>query len=107
MGTVIRRWYIYNGAPGGQLNNGNYYYISNFGDPFFNACSAPANNICVILGVYSVTTPGGFTTTYGTIPQTFALDTKLGSYINQALATASPAPVSPFAKRYVYVKYFN
>ena len=97
MSTVNRQWYSYNGAPGGQHNQLNYFFITSFP----NACLTTANNICAVLGVYSVTTGSG-TTTYGTNPRSFATDPKLDSYITQAFAGGTRYPSGLNQKPYVY-----
>ena len=98
MSVVTRRWYSYNGTPGGQHTAQNYFFIANFP----NACATPANNICAVLGIYSETLGGGSTTTYGTNPKTFTADPRLDSYITQAFSSVQPAPT--LGRPFVYVR---
>jgi len=100
MSTVTRRWYSYNCASGGQHNATNYYFVEDFP----NNCQSCANDICVVLGVYSMVV-GGVTTTFGTHPRTFTADPKLASYITQALATGCYKPSGVGQKPYVYMRY--
>ena len=101
MSTVDRRWYAYNGAPGGQHNQLNYFFVTSFP----NTCVNSATNICAVLGVYSVTTGSG-TTTYGTNPRAFATDPRLDSYITQTFAGGVRAPSGAAQKPYVYPRNF-
>jgi hypothetical protein len=104
MSTVNRRWYAFNGTPGGQKNQLNYFFISEFP----NACLTTASNICAVLGVYSIVPSVGSPTIFGTNPRAFTADPKLDSYITQALASSNPAPSAlPGQKKYVYVRSFT
>ena len=101
MSTVNRQWYKYNGTPGGQHNQLNYFFVGELP----NCCLTTANNICAVLGVYSVTTATG-TIIYGTNPRTFASDPRLDSYITIALGLGIPAPAGGGQKPYVYPRSF-
>ena len=102
MATVTRRWYIYNGTPGGQHNKQNYF-LTCYPYDLPNACGTPANNICAVLGIFQETTPFGPTITYGTNPKTFAADLALDNYITLAFASNYHYPPPSF-KPYVYVR---
>ena len=97
--SVTRRWYSYNCAPGGQFNAANYNYVQNFP----NNCVMCAENICVVLGVYSMIV-GGVTTIFGTHPRTLAADPRLDSYVADALATGCATPSGFGQRRFVYMK---
>ena len=67
-------------------------------------CVTPASNICAIKGIYSEITQG-FPTIYGNHPKSFLSDSKLSSYITEALGSSHPAPgLIPGRKKYVYVR---
>jgi len=101
MAIIIRRWYSYNGTSGGQLSATNYFFDANI-DPDID-CGTPANNICAVKGIYSITTFGSGTITYGTNPKTFNDDPMLESYIIGAFGSGLPFPASG-QKPYVYVR---
>jgi len=100
--SVTRRWYAYNGALGAQFNHLNYFFINNFP----NSCLTTANNICAVLGVYSVDTGAG-TITYGTNPRSFSADIQMVSYIWEAFSLGTAAPSLSGQRRYVYVRNFT
>ena len=100
MSTVNRQWYLFNGAPGGQHNHQNYFFTEDECQ-----CLTTANNICCVLGIYSVTTGVG-TTTYGTDPRNFAADPRLDNYITQAFASSVASPLGSGQMRYVFLRNF-
>jgi len=104
MATIIRRWYVYNGASGGQLDHSNYYFISSFP----NYCRPTAPNICAVLGVYEIIDPYDPSNNifFGTNPQTFAQDTALYNYILAAAGVTNYVPDGTGQKPYVYKRYF-
>jgi len=104
MAIVNRRSYIYNGQWGGQHNQLNYWFISDYYFP--NNFQMAEWNICAVLGVYSITGPV-LNITYGNHPRAFASDSKLLSYINSALSSGNAAPNGAGWKRYVYVRNFD
>ena len=87
--SSTRRWFVYNGAPGGQLNSLNYFYYSGF-EPI---CSL-GSSICA---VYALEMFGGGSPW----PQNFSPN--IQRYIADAIAYASPQPSWP--QSYVLVKF--
>jgi len=98
MATITRRWYVYNGASGGQTNQANYFFVSNFP----NSCAVTATNICAVLGVYEISGSGDDDQIFGTNPQSFAQDTALFNYITAATGNTTYVPSGPGEKPYVY-----
>ena len=84
--AITRKWFTYNGAPGGQQNPQNYFYTSNHPSCSLGKC------ICAIFGIYvggSGTHPGNFSS-------------RMQLYISDALALGTPQP--PFGIIYVKVQ---
>jgi hypothetical protein len=68
-----KAWFIYNGAPAGELTSSNYFYV-----PYFPGCITSGEFICSVKGIFDWDT-------YEYHPVTFYVDTTLGYYILDAL----------------------
>jgi len=101
--SITRRWYAYNGTPGGQLNQANYFFVD-----FFPSCDITGNNICSIWGIYEINDPCNPSNNkiFGINPQSFVQDTALGNYIAIAMVQSSSYPAGTGEKPYVYKKSF-
>jgi hypothetical protein len=102
--VITRRWYAYNGTLGGQHDQSNYFFINSFP----GTCTAPATNICAVLGIYEVSGSSNPSENvfYGTNPQPFVQDSRLFSYITEALANTDYAPRGAGQQPYAYKKNF-
>jgi hypothetical protein len=100
MATVTRKWYAYNCIYGGQFDHTNYLYVGGFP----SNCIAPANNICAVLGIHEVSGSANPSENqvHGTHPLSFLQDSRLSSYIQEALANTDYAPRGAGIKPYVY-----
>lgn len=85
-----RKWFIYNGQTGGQLNPLNYFYTT-INPP---VCPPVGQAICAIYGVYKIGS--------GINPENFS--TRLSQYVIDALASGTPQPPPPH-QPYVLVKF--
>jgi hypothetical protein len=93
-----RAWYVYTGTPGtGVYNSSNYLYSS-----FFPNCVTTGDFICSIKGIYRFEDEEA--NPYGPHPAPFSLDSKLNTYITNALSADAAYPPIPSQKPYVYVK---
>jgi len=104
MAIITRRWYVYDGTPGGQTNQANYFFLSSFP----NICPVTATAICAVLGVYSIVDPDDSSNNefFGTNPQSFAQDTALFNYITAASGSTTYVPSGTGQKPYVYKRFF-
>lgn len=75
--AITRKWFIFNGAEGGQQNPLNYFYTT-LNPP---SCSL-GTVICALYGAYK--------TGSGTNPQNFS--NRLQLYIADAIASGTPQP---------------
>jgi len=88
-----RAWFVYNGAPAGELTHTNYFYVT-----YFPSCQTTGDLMCCVKGIYDYAS-------YEYHPVPFSLDSTLGYYILDALGDDRAKPSGTGQKRYVYVKY--
>jgi hypothetical protein len=71
-------------------------------------CSIPSTNMCAVLGIYEVygSPDPSDNQVYGTNPQSFIQDSRLFSYINEAMANTDYAPRGAGQQPYVYKRNF-